>query len=47
MQLDGFLTLFYGTVEVGLAQFAALLIRNSIQWQHLGEVVLIAVLFFQ
>ena len=41
------LRLLYGTVEVGLAQFAACLVANRVEGDKLGEVILVAVFLFQ
>ena len=47
MLLDGFLHLFHRAFEVALAQCAALLVAHGEEWQHFGEVVLVALLFLQ
>ena len=47
IQFDGLLRLLNSTVEVALAQLAALLVSHHIQRNHLREVVLVAVLLLQ
>ena len=47
MLLDGFLGLLDGTVEVALAQVAALLVAYGVQRNQLGVVVLVALLLLQ
>ena len=45
VQLYCLLTFLYSTVEVALAQLAAVLVADGVERYHLGEVVLVAVLF--
>ena len=47
MQFDSLLTFLDGFVEVALSDFLALLVSNRIEGDDFGEVVPIAVLFFQ
>ena len=47
VQLNGFLTLLDGAVEVALAKFAALLVANGVEGNYFGEVVFVALFLFE
>ena len=47
MQFDGLLAFLYGSLIVALAKFTTCLVAHGIERQHLGVVVLVAVLFLQ
>ena len=47
VQLDGLLHLFHGQAELSFAYVAALLVANGVEGNHLGVVVLVALLFLQ
>ena len=47
VQFDGLLAFFYCHIVFGLAQFLAGFVAHRIEGNHLGEIVLVARLFFQ
>ena len=47
MQLDSLLAFLDGLVIVALADFLRLLVANRVKWDNLGEVIFVAVFFFQ
>ena len=45
--LDGLLCLLHGLVEIPLSQFSRRLVADRVERNHLGEVVLVALLFLE
>lgn len=47
MACNGLLGFLDGPVKIGFTEFTATLVANSVEGNHLGEIVFVALFFFQ